>query len=64
MQTEEGKDKIVLEESEKKFNKDIALSADKTYAQAGLNSYLIKCYEQIGYNHPTPIQYYSISTYI
>lgn len=46
------------------LNKDIALEAAKTFVEAGLNSYLVKCYEKLGYVRPTPIQFYSISSFV
>jgi superfamily II DNA/RNA helicase len=44
-------------------NQDISLGEDKTFEFAGLNSYLISCYQSLGYRQPTPIQFYALSAY-
>lgn len=49
---------------ENHVSQDICLSEEKSYAEAGLDSYLVKCYDHLGYKNPTPIQYYSIKTFI
>jgi len=45
-------------------HQDITLHHTETFESAGLNSYLVKCYEALGYRQPTPVQYYSIHTYL
>ena len=36
---------------------------NKSFAESGLHSYLVKCYARLGYHHPTPIQFYSMTTF-
>lgn len=42
---------------------DIAMPADCGYEQAGLDSYLVRCYRSLSFTRPTPIQFYSIRAY-
>jgi superfamily II DNA/RNA helicase len=46
------------------MNKDIELDQYLGFKEAGLNSYLCRCYASLRFANPTPIQYYSIHTYL
>lgn len=45
------------------MNKDIELDQALGFKEAGLHSYLLRCYNSLGFTTPTPIQYYSLHTY-
>lgn len=45
------------------MNKDIQLDQSLGFREAGLHSYLLRCYSSLGFTTPTPIQYYSLHTY-
>lgn len=45
-------------------NLDITLGLEDSFHDAGLNSFVVRCLQALNYKHPTPIQYYSIKTYL
>lgn len=45
------------------MNRDIAMEEGCGYEQAGLDAYLVRCYQSLSFSKPTPIQFYSIKTY-
>jgi hypothetical protein len=53
----------LLDKEKLEVNGDINLEENNSYQQAGLDSYVDRCYQQMGYSRPTPIQYYALQTY-
>ena len=53
----------VSEKEGKSINQDITLEESQSFEEAGLDTFILKCYQRLNYHKPTPIQFYALKAY-